>query len=256
LVERFLREGAISSKLDNPHVVRVYDVGRMADGAPYLTMERLRGRDLASRLRQEGQLSLRELMDLAEDLGEGLSHAHGEGVVHRDLKPLNVFEAEEGSARRWKILDFGISKLSTSDGTLTQQGVVGTPGYMSPEQARGIEVDSRSDVFAMGVVLYRAMCGRPPFPGDNTPQIMFDIVYKTPPRPSLVTKGLPGDVDLVMAIALAKDPGDRFQSATELAKAFRRACRKRLDAETRTRGHAMMRAYPWGRTLPPGVSAQ
>ncbi len=253
LVERFLREGAISSKLDSPNVVRVYDVGRMADGAPYLTMERLRGRDLASRLRQEGLLSLREMIRLAEELGEGLRHAHNAGVVHRDLKPLNVFEAKEGDVTRWKILDFGISKLATSSGTLTQQGVVGTPGYMSPEQARGIDVDARSDVFAMGVVLYRAMTGRPAFPGDNTPQIMFDIVYKTPPRPSLVAKGLPSDVDLVMALALAKDPEHRIESAAALARAFKHACRRKLDAELRTRGHAAIRSYPWGRALAPGM---
>jgi serine/threonine-protein kinase len=256
LIERFLREGRISGKLDSPHVVRVLEVGTMDDGAPYLAMELLHGRDLASRLRQEGQLPLDELPRLVQEVAVGLDHAHASGVVHRDLKPLNVFEARDGERLRWKILDFGISKLSNSSGTLTREGVVGTPGYMSPEQARGVEVDGRSDVFSLAVLLYRAMTGRPAFPGDNTPQIMFDIVYKSPPRPSQVTPGLPTDVDLVMAIGLAKDPDDRFASASDLAAAFRHACKRRLDRELRRRGHAIIRAYPWGRTMAPGLSPE
>jgi serine/threonine protein kinase len=248
LVERMLREGAISSKLDNPHTVRVIDVGRMAEGDPYLTMELLDGRDLGSRLRQEGQLSLDELVVLAEHLGAGLTHAHGLGVIHRDLKPLNIFEVQHQGAPGWKILDFGISKWGTSSGTLTQEGIVGTPGYMSPEQARGAVVDHRSDIFSMALVLYRAMTGQPAFGGDSTPQVMFDIVYKMPKRPSEAAKGLSADIDRVMAIALAKNPDDRFQSAAEFAQNFALACQRRIPPQLRERADELVRALPWGST--------
>jgi hypothetical protein len=254
LVERILREGAICSKLDNPHTVRVLDVGRLSEGAPYVAMELLDGRDLATRLRQEGQLSLSDLKLLAEHLGAGLEHAHQLGIIHRDLKPLNIFEIKDNDEPCWKILDFGISKLGSSTGTLTQEGIVGTPGYMSPEQARGAVVDHRSDIFSMAVVLYRAMTGQPAFSGDSTPQIMFDIVYGMPRRPGAVTRGLPSDVDRVMAIGLAKEPDQRFQSADELARAFAQACRRKLAPALRDRADALTRAQPWGATMAPRTS--
>jgi serine/threonine-protein kinase len=255
LVERILREGTISRGLSHPNVVRVFDIGRLGDGAPYLTMELLRGRDLATRLRQEGQLPADELMRLAREVTSGLQHAHDNGVVHRDLKPLNIYEASEDRTIRWKLLDFGISKLVSSGGTLTQEGVIGTPGYMSPEQARGNEVDHRSDLFSLAVVMYRAMTGQPAFPGENTPQILFDIVYKMPKRPSAAARSLPVDVDYVMAVALAKEPEQRFQSAAEFAEAFVLACQRRLTPELRARGEAAVEQHPWGTTLRTGDEA-
>jgi len=250
IVERFLREGEIARRIDSPYVARVLDVGRMASGAPYLTMDLLRGRDLAARLRQEGQLSVAELVRLATQLGAALEHAHQAGVVHRDLKPLNVYEAEQDGGTVFKVLDFGVSKIESSTGTLTQEGVVGTPGYMSPEQARGRSVDRRSDVFSMGVLLYRAATGQPAFSGPSTPQIMFDIVYRSPARPSSVSRELPRDVDLVLALALAKDPDQRFQSAAELTSAFVAACGGSLAPTVRMRAIACVRAQPWGKPIP------
>jgi hypothetical protein len=249
LVERFLREGEIAQRVDSPYVARVRAVGRMASGAPYLSMDLLRGRDLASRLRQEGQLSLPELIRLAAHLGAALEQAHQAGVVHRDLKPLNVYEAEHEGTTIFKVLDFGVSKIESSTGTLTQEGVVGTPGYMSPEQARGRSVDRRSDVFSMGVLLYRAATGQPAFSGTSTPQVMFDIVYKSPARPSHVVRELPRDVDLALALALAKDPQHRFQTAAELTTAFCEACDGSLAAEIRARAIAVVRAQPWGKAI-------
>jgi serine/threonine-protein kinase len=249
LVERFLREAEIAQSIDSPYIARVHAAGRMADGAPYLTMDRLRGRDLASRLRQDGQLPIPELVRLAQHIGAALEHAHRVGVVHRDLKPLNVYEAEHEGTSVFKVLDFGVSKLESSTGTLTQEGVVGTPGYMSPEQARGRSVDRRSDVFSMGVLLYRAATGQPAFSGSNTPQIMFDIVYKSPPRPSSVVRELPRDVDLALALALAKEPEQRFQTAAELATAFVEACHGALPAAIRSRAVACVRAQPWGKPI-------
>ncbi|HMI92020.1 MAG TPA: protein kinase [Polyangiales bacterium] len=250
LVERIVREGSIASGLDNPHLVKVLGAGRLRDGAPYLAMELLRGRDLAARLRQDGQLGLVDLLDLARQVADGLHHAHAAGIVHRDLKPLNIFEAEQGDGtRRWKILDFGISKLSSSSGTLTQEGVIGTPGYMSPEQARGAVVDARSDLFSLAVVLYRAVTGQPAFPGENTPQILFDIVYKMPKQPSAVAKGLSSEVDQVMMIALAKSPEDRFAGAQELSAALHDAASGTLSAALRERSALLARRFPWGASV-------
>jgi serine/threonine-protein kinase len=250
IVERFLREGEIARRIDSPYVARVLDVGRLASGAPYLTMDLLRGRDLASRLRQEGQLPVSELIRLATQIGAALEHAHQAGVVHRDLKPLNVYEADQDGITVFKVLDFGVSKIETSTGTLTQEGVVGTPGYMSPEQARGRSVDRRSDVFSMGVLLYRAATGQPAFTGPSTPQIMFDIVYRSPARPSSIVRELPRDVDLVLALALAKDPEQRFQSAAELSGAFVAACAGSITPTVRMRALACVRAQPWGKPIP------
>jgi eukaryotic-like serine/threonine-protein kinase len=250
LVERFLREGEICLQLSSPHVVRVLDVGRLENGSPYLTMERLYGEDLAMRLRRDGHLPLDETATLARQMAKGLEQAHGLGIVHRDLKPHNLFHSDDADGiKRWKILDFGVSKLSGSSGTLTERNVVGTPGYMSPEQARGLAVDHRSDLFSMAVVLYRALTGRQPFTGPSVPQILFDIVYHCPERPSSLRPELPEDIELVLAIALSKEPKRRFESATELARAFASAARRDLSGELRRRGEDAVRRYPWNTSL-------
>jgi serine/threonine-protein kinase len=256
LVERFLREGAICSSLHSPHLVTIHEVGKLADGAPYMAMELLRGQDLAARLRKEGRLPPSEVVELARALAAGLSVVHEAGVVHRDLKPVNVFHAEQPGGPCWKILDFGISKPARSTGTLTDIGVVGTPGYMSPEQARGLPLDHRSDMFAMGVLLYRTLTGRPAFIGSDTPQIMFDVAYKMPEQPSAVLELLPSDVDLVFALALAKDPKDRFTSAHELADALALGLRQELAPEQRKRAHALLDALPWGEPVVGGMQAE
>jgi serine/threonine-protein kinase len=246
LVERFLREGEICQRLDSPHLVQVHAVGRLDSGEPYLAMELLEGCDLAALLRKENSLPLHAIVELARALAEGLGHAHDAGVIHRDLKPVNVFRTQGPAGQRWKILDFGISKLSTGTGTLTQVGIVGTPGYMSPEQARGYAVDHRSDIFSMAVVLYRALTGRPAFTGSAAPQIMFDVVYKTPERPSSIIKELPAEIDLVLAIGLAKDPKDRWASARDFASALELASRRAIDPEVKARARGLVKANPWG----------
>jgi eukaryotic-like serine/threonine-protein kinase len=250
LVERFLREGALALRLDAPIVVRILDVGAADDGAPFIAMELLVGSDLAFLLRQKKQLEPKDVSVLVQQIARGLEAAHDAGIVHRDLKPQNLFRTEpvEGQPT-WKILDFGVSKLQGSSGTLTQHAVVGTPGYMSPEQAQGAEADTRSDLFALGAVAYRALTGRPPFAGSDTPQILFEIVYKTPARASEIATGLPRDVDLVLAIAMAKRPEDRFSSATELGDAFALACRGKLPQVVRERGRAIVAKYPWGKPI-------
>ena len=250
VLARFLREGQLASSLSSPHIVALHDIGQLEDGLPYLAMELLEGEDLASLLRRRGQLEPHEIDELARHVAAGLDVAHAGGVVHRDLKPQNLFRhAPAGSAPAWKILDFGVSKLIGSEGTLTQRAVVGTPGYMAPEQAQGHDVDQRADLFALGALMYRVITGRPPFTGPDLPKILFEIVYRMPPRPSELQRALPPDIDRVLAIALAKSPKDRFATAAELASALSSAYAGRLRDELSRRGERLIRRYPWGERL-------
>lgn len=248
LVTRFLREGQAASRLDEPNVVTIFEVGTLgANGAPYIAMELLRGHDLAWHLRQRGALSVDEVVSLAEQVGRGLEAARRAGVVHRDLKPQNLFLAQQhASAPRWKILDFGVSRLAGTSGTLTMDQIVGTPGYMSPEQAAGREATHRSDVFSFGAVVYRALTGQPPFSGPDTPQVLYQVVYRNPPRPSEIAPGLPPDFEIVLAIAMAKDPNDRFASALEMAEALRAAAKGALEPAHRVHAQTLLAALPWG----------
>jgi serine/threonine-protein kinase len=251
LRRRFHREGKIAAGLDSPHVVRVHEIGELADGAPYLAMELLEGKDLATLLRQYRQLDLEAVVELATHVATGLDAAHAAGVVHRDVKPQNLIFADTPEGSRWKVIDFGISKARDSSGTLTQTSVVGTPGYMSPEQAQGKPVDARSDIFSLGAVLYRALTGRPPFAGPDMPQVLFEIVYRAPMKPSELAHGVPDDVDRVIAIALAKKADDRFQTAGELAAAMAAAAKGALAPALRQRADRLIAAIPWGRRAQP-----
>jgi serine/threonine-protein kinase len=235
-------------RFDHPNVIKVFDVGRMDDGAPYMAMARLEGVTLSAVLRKRGHLRMPEVLELADAVCAGLSHAHACGVVHRDLKPHNIVQAHEpDGSRRWTILDFGISKPMDSEGTLTgESGVLGTPAYMSPEQARGLPVDARSDVFSLCSVLYRTLTGRPAFPGKDTPGIMFDVAYKMPDQPSLQAGGIPSDFDAVLALGLAKDPQDRLATPELVREALHRAAKNALDSTLRDRARALVERQPWG----------
>ena len=247
LMQRFLREGEAASKLHAPNVVQIYEVGKLDDGAPYLAMELLRGHDLAWHLRRRGQLSMDEALSLVAQVAAGLDVARVAGVVHRDLKPQNLFLAQQTDALPiWKILDFGVSRLTDSGGTLTKDVIVGTPGYMSPEQAGGGVTTHRSDIFSFGAVVYRALTGEPPFAAEDTPQTLYQVVYRNPIRPSALVRGLPPDVDLVLAIALAKDQADRFDSALEMAAAMKLAAKSALDPQRRLHARTLLAALPWG----------
>jgi serine/threonine-protein kinase len=248
MLERFWREVSVTSRLQVPNVVRALGYGETADKSPFIAMELLQGQDLSALLRQKQRLELEDGIALAEQVGAGIDAAHAAGIVHRDIKPQNLFRAENGPVC-WKVLDFGVSKLSGGSSTLTRLSVVGTPSYMSPEQAESVEATPRSDIFSLGAVLYRALTGRPPFSGTDTPQILFQIVHRTPPRPAQIVPSLHADVDLVLAIALGKAPKERFASAGELASALRSAASGGLDSALRARGEALVRRQPWSRRL-------
>jgi serine/threonine-protein kinase len=207
-------------------------------------MERLRGETLSARLREKGRMSLPEAMQLLDDLTRGIGAAHAQGIVHRDLKPQNVFAHHSDGLIVWKILDFGVSKLLSEDGTLTHGRLVGTPSYMAPEQASGSEVDHRADLYSIVVVLYRALTGRPAFTGPSLPVLMRNVSDIMPPAPSHIAE-LPDDIDLVFAIGMAKRPDDRFDEARALHEAFRAAHEGSLGAQLRRRGERLVEAMPW-----------
>ena len=240
-VARFVREAETAAKLDCPHVVRVLEVGTTAGEIPFLAMERLRGHDLAHQLRRQRRLQLPQAQTLADHVAAGLEAARGAGVVHRDLKPHNVFFADD---RLWKILDFGVSKAGGT-GTLTKGHVVGTPAYMAPEQAKGEDVDHRADVYSLAAIIYRSVTGHPAFSGKDVPTTLYDVVYRVPTQPSLLAP-VPGDVDRVLALGLAKDVGDRFATAAELASWLAAAIHDGLTPEQRRRADELVARHPWG----------
>jgi serine/threonine-protein kinase len=237
-VQRFLRELQTAAAIDSPNVVRVLEVGEQP--LPHLVMERLRGRDLATLLRGKRALSHAKVIDLVRQVGAGITAAGAAGVIHRDLKPQNLFYA----GTTWKILDFGVSRVADTGDTLTAGHVVGTPAYMAPEQARGDAVDHRTDLYALAAIAYRVLTGYTPFSGDSVADLLYRVVHSGPRRPTVLVK-LPADVDLALAIGLAKDPRARFATAAELADALERALAGTLDEPQRARGRALDTAGAW-----------
>ena len=223
LIERFHREMEVAVRLESPHIVRVYELSAPDAPVPYLAMERLHGTDLATRLRAENRMPSDELVVLLDQVARGLEVARLAGVVHRDLKPHNLF-FHDGST--WKILDFGVSKVLGSEGTLTGEGIVGTPQYMAPEQASGGQISHVADVYALGAIAYRCLTGRSPFKGRDLAELVYQVVHVAPLRPSALGR-VPRPIEDVLAIAMAKDPRRRFPSAQSFAQAFVAARRGR-----------------------------
>ena len=245
-VQRFLREAKMAGALETEHAVRILEVGGEADELPYIAMERLRGDDLAEILRRSGTLTVAEVFRLLAEVGKALSAARGAGIVHRDVKPRNLFlcDAKDGVRTTWKLLDFGVSKFATADVTHTGDRIIGTPEYMAPEQAAGEVVTHRTDLFSLGAVVYRALTGSPAFAGDHIAEVLYQVAQTMPPRPSALAD-LPPEVDLVMAVALAKRPAERFDSASELLLALEDAARGVISPDLAARAHRLIAASPW-----------
>ncbi len=225
IVERFHREMDVAARLESPHIVKVLEVSPPDAPVPYIAMERLHGTDLATRLRNDNQrMASDELVALLDQVARGLEVARLAGVVHRDLKPHNLFH-HDGSV--WKILDFGVSKVMDSEGTLTGEGIVGTPQYMAPEQASGGHVTHLADVYALGAIAYRCLTGRSPFKGKDLAELVYQVVHTPPLRPSMHAR-VSLAIEDVLAIAMAKDPRRRFPSALSFAQAFIAARRGRI----------------------------
>lgn len=208
---RFYREARAVARLQHRNIVTLYDFGE-EQGSPFIVMEFLRGQTLAARLRTGPPLSVDEALDIAAQLGTGLHFAHAHGIIHRDVKPANIWLLDDGGV---KLLDFGIAKFGES--TLTTAGdVVGSVSYMSPEQLSGAPVDSRSDIFSAGIVLYELLTGRRPFHGDTPTAIMMRIIHDDPP-PIDNAAALPAGLSDIVRRALEKSPDRRYQHGAELA---------------------------------------
>jgi serine/threonine protein kinase/Tfp pilus assembly protein PilF len=223
---RFLREARSISELSNPHIATLYDYGETSDGHPFLVMELVRGDTLAKMMRK-GQLTLPRALQIIEDVALALTEAHARGIVHRDIKPQNIMVNDRGQV---KVLDFGLAKQLNEDPTTASEpeartllnvhtrsgAMVGTPAFLSPEQAMGGSVDARSDLFALGGVFYECVTGQPAFPGSNLIEIAANVIHVEPPPPSTVNPALPAELDAVILRALAKKVEKRYQSAEEL----------------------------------------
>lgn len=213
---RFFREAQAAGKLSHPGIVTIYDVGEdEATQTPYMVMEFIEGRTLERLVASAGSelIPLETSLELIQQVAQALDYAHSQNIVHRDIKPANILVTPEGRA---KIADFGVAKLPTTQLTLAGQ-VLGTPAYMSPEQVSGGVVDGRSDLFALGSILYWLLTGQKPFAADTATAVLFKVVYKDPPPPSQLNPNLRPEFDYVLARALAKDPKRRYQRGRELA---------------------------------------
>ena len=225
---RFLLEAESVAALEHPHIVRVFAFGEHG-GHPYLAMEFLPGGTLAERIKTNGPLPAKDATELVAKLAAAVAHAHSRGVVHRDIKPLNVLLTAEGEPR---LTDFGLAKVGRADQNLSVTGqVLGTPAYMAPEQAAGKvhEVGTAADVYALGAVLYDVLTGRPPFVGDSAAVTLQKVLTEEPQRPRKLNASIPRDLETICLKCLEKDPAKRYPTAQALADDLLRYLRERAD---------------------------
>jgi serine/threonine-protein kinase len=227
---RFVEEAQIVARLDHPGIVAVYEIGRdKKEKAPFIAFEYLEGRTLSAIL-ENGAVPWEDALPVIVQLARALHHAHEQGVIHRDIKPANIMVVEKGAAKgegkdkrlhaasMVKIMDFGLAKRDAGAELTSTGQFLGTPLYMSPEQALGRKVDARTDVFSLGCVAYTLITGKRAFEADSIPQVMNKVTYQHPPKPSQVVRSVPGDVDYLLARAMAKSPDDRYATAQAFAE--------------------------------------
>jgi tRNA A-37 threonylcarbamoyl transferase component Bud32 len=219
LKERFRNEALAASRIGQENVVDVLDFGEEADGASYYVMEALEGRSLGAVIQGEGPLPVGRTLALVEHVARALAAAHARGVIHRDVKPDNVFVVRgHDGIERAKVLDFGISHVDLGRERITRAGsIIGTPEYMAPEQALGGAVDHRADVYALGVLAFEMLTGALPLVGDSAVATLLAHQTRAPKAPSQLRAGIPAEVDALVLRALAKNPAERFESMLDLA---------------------------------------
>ncbi len=211
-VERFSNELKLARKISHRNVCRMFDLGK-AEGTTFITMEFVPGEDLKKFIRKSGQLGAGRAVSIAKQICEGLAEAHHLGVVHRDLKPQNIMVDEDGNAR---IMDFGIARSLRGKGITGAGVMIGTPEYMSPEQVEGKDVDQRSDIYSLGVILFEMVTGHVPFEGDTPFTIGVKHKSERPRNPRELNSQLPEDLSRVILRCLEKDKVKRYQTAEEL----------------------------------------
>jgi serine/threonine protein kinase len=217
---RFYQEAKAAGRLNHPNIVTIYDVGKSGDVA-YIAMEFLEGRELRDILNEGALLPIDQVLNIVAQVAQGLAYAHQHDIVHRDVKPSNIMVIRDGHV---KITDFGIARMASSS-VRTQTGMVlGSPKYMSPEQVMGKNIDQRSDIFSLGVMLHEMLTGQAPFNGENVNAIMYQTLNAVPPPPSMLNKAVPEMVDFIVAKALAKGLEDRYQNAKDFAVDLRTCC--------------------------------
>ena len=223
MLRRFSRESLSASRIESDHVVAVVDCGHLPDGAPYFVMDYLRGQDLRSALRENGQFHAPRAVRLAIQVCHGLRAAHELGLVHRDLKPENIFIQRQDDGRECaKILDFGVVQTSGGNSTAQSGALIGTLRYMAPEQACGeARVDQRADLYAVGAILYECLTGVVPHPGRTVEAILFHVMNEQPAPLRDLRPGLDASLETVVRRSLEREPQNRFQSASEFADALK-----------------------------------
>jgi len=216
MMQRFMREAQAAGKLSHPNIITIYDVGREQD-LTYIVMQFIEGPSLQRMIASGEKFTTQQIVFLMTKICSALEYAHKFGIVHRDIKPGNILIDNEGNPY---ICDFGVARVETS--TLTQSGTaVGTPSYMSPEQVKGKKVDKRSDIFALGCILYEFLTGKRPFEAESITTVIYKIINEEPPSLAEVKKGLPEGFEHIIGKALAKDPEVRYQSCDQLAADLR-----------------------------------
>ena len=217
-VGRFEQEAKVLARLQHPHILPVHDFGE-TDGYTYIVMPFVESGSLADLLQDDEPMSLAQIDRIIAQVGDALDYAHSQGVVHRDVKPSNILVDQRGNCM---LTDFGIARIVEGTAAFTRTGgMIGTPAYMSPEQILGGTVDGRGDIYSLGIVLYEMATGRPPFRAETPPAILVKHLHDPLPSPREFNPSLPEGVERVILKALAKDPDDRFQTANEMATAFR-----------------------------------
>ncbi len=244
--ERFLREAQAAGALIHPNIVAVHDIGKdPATENPYIVMEHVPGQDLKKVILSRAPLAEREAVGVVMQIAAALDYAHRRGIVHRDIKPANVLLTDQG---RVKITDFGVARLPGSDLTRSDQ-FVGSPGFMSPEQLKGGQVDGRSDLFALGVILYQLLTGKAPFEGESVSEVLYRISTQPAEPPSETHIDVSPDFDPILERALAKEPGQRYQTGQEMIAALAPLVREETPVQETQRG-----ADEAGRDLPVAAS--
>jgi len=218
-IERFRREARVIARLDNPHIVPVYDFNEY-NGQPYLVLKYIDGQTLGQRIKS-APLSALEIMEIVTAVGEALQYAHKQGILHRDIKPSNVLIAKDGYVY---LTDFGLARIMEGNSSLTGDAIVGTPHYISPEQALNTAaIDERTDIYSFGVMIYEMITGRVPFDADTAFAVIEDHIYAPPPPPTSVNPRLPQEIDDILLKALAKNSSERYEKVADLVRAFKHA---------------------------------